>query len=98
MALNKTVTQDKIEIVGPYKNIQIRDLVRVTDGDEIVSESYKRKVINCQTKSGGVWSDTDVSSESSEVQAIASACWTDSVKSDYRDFIDAQELSNQQSE
>ena len=29
MALNKTVTQDKVEIVGIYKNIQIRDLIKV---------------------------------------------------------------------
>ena len=92
MALTKETTEDKIEVVGDYKAIQIRTATVIKDDGTEVSRSFHRKVIHPCTKSGGTWSDTDTSSESTEVQAIASAVWTDAVKTAYKTMVDAQSI------
>ena len=71
MAIEKTIVDDKIEIVTDYKHLQIRTAtVIVEDGNEI-SRSFHRNVLT---------PDMDVSGESAEIQAIAAAVWTDEVK------------------
>ena len=44
----------------------------------------------CSTKSDETWADTDISSESTEVQAICNAVWTSAVKTAYQEAMDAQ--------
>tara|TARA_R110002074_G_C12365819_1_gene651036 strand:- start:50 stop:262 length:213 start_codon:yes stop_codon:yes gene_type:complete len=39
-------------------------------------------------KIGGTWQDTDVSSETSEVQSLCNNTWTDEVKIEYQSHID----------
>ena len=97
MALTKETTEDKIEVVGDYKAIQIRTATVIKDDGTEVSRSFHRKVIHPCVKSGNetdgyTWSDTDTSSESTEVQAIASAVWTDAVKTAYKTMVDAQSI------
>ena len=36
--------------------------------------------------------DTDISSEATEVQAVANAVWTDTVKANYKTFVESQEI------
>jgi virulence-associated protein VagC len=92
MALTKETTEDKIEVVGDYKAIQIRTATVIKDDGTEISRSFHRKVIHPCVKSGDTWSDTDTSSESAEVQAIASAVWTDAVKTAYKTMVDAQSI------
>ena len=85
MLTEKTV-QDKIELVGPYRHIQVRTAVVIErDGVEI-SRSFSRHVVA---------PDADVSGESPEVQAIAAAVHTDEVKAAYAAHLAAQELGNE---
>ena len=94
MALTKHVSQDKIEIVGDFKHVQVRTATVIArDGAEI-SRSFSRHVVACSTKSGDplAWADTDISGESTEVQAIANAVWTDAIKTAYQQMMDAQEI------
>ena len=92
MALTAHIEEDKIEIVCPYKAVQIRTAtVFKKDGVEI-NRSYPRHVLHPSTKASGSWADTDISSESTEVKAICNAVWTDSVKTAYQTMIDAQEV------
>ena len=89
MALTEETQQDKIEIVGEYKHVQVRTATVIKrDGVEI-SRSFSRKVLHPCTKTGSTWADTDVSSESTEVQGIATAVWTSAVKTAYKAAIDA---------
>ena len=62
------------------------------DGVEI-SRSFHRHVLACSIKSGdpAVWSDTDISGESAEVQAICNAVWTTAIKTAYQTAMDAQD-------
>tara|TARA_Y100001937_G_scaffold47680_1_gene66724 strand:- start:203 stop:481 length:279 start_codon:yes stop_codon:yes gene_type:complete len=92
MALTEETIQDKIEVVGDYKAVQVRKATVIKkDGTEI-SRNFHRHVLQCSTKSGDTWADTDISGESTEVQAICNAVWSDSVKTAYQTMMDAQEI------
>jgi hypothetical protein len=92
MALTETQVEDKIEVVGDYKHVQVRTATVIArDGTEI-SRSFHRHVLSCSTKSDGTWGDTDISSESTEVQAICNAVWSDAVKTAYQTAMDAAEI------
>ena len=92
MALTETTVEDKIEVVGDHKHVQVRTATVIArDGTEI-SRSFSRHVLSCSTKSGDTWGDTDISDQSAEVQAICNAVWTDAVKTAYQTAMDAQEL------
>jgi len=92
MALTETEVQDKIEVVGDYKNIQVRTATVIKrDGTEI-SRSYHRHVVSICTKASGSWADTDISGESTEVQAIANVVWTSTIKTAFQQMMDAQEI------
>ena len=92
MALTKVITEDKIEIVGDYKHVQVRTKTSVMEDGVELSSGFHRHVLSCSTKSGDTWGDTDISSESTEVQAICNAVWTDAVKTAYQTAMDAAEI------
>ena len=82
MALTEETVQDKIEIVGDYKHVQVRTSTIIKrDGTEI-SRGYSRHVVA---------PDADISGESTEVQAICNAVHTDAVKAAYAAHLEAQE-------
>ena len=92
MALTETQVEDKIEVVGDYKIIQVRTATVIKrDGVEI-SRAFSRHVLAPCAKTDDTWGDTDISGESTEVQAIANAVWTDAIKTAYQQMIDAQEI------
>ena len=84
MTITKKLTEDKIEIVGEYKNIQIRTATVIEEDDIELTRTFHRRTLECvsSVQDGDSWihTDTDVSGESADVQGIASAVWTDSVK------------------
>ena len=84
MAITKEIVEDKIEIVGDYKSVQVRTATVIKEDGTEISRSFHRKVLDCVTSSydGSSWThtDTDVSAESTEVQGIASTVWTTTVK------------------
>ena len=85
MALNKTVTDDKLEVVGDYKDLQIRTATVIDEDGTELSRSFHRRVLHCVSSvknADDSWThtDTDVSGESTEIQGIATAVWTDAVK------------------
>ena len=89
MALIKEITQDKIEIVGAFKSIQVRTKIAVLEDGVELSASFNRHVVQCVSSvknDDDSWThtDTDISGESAEVQAIATAVWTDAVKATAR--------------
>ena len=83
MAITKEIVEDKIEIVGDYKNIQVRTATVIKEDDKELTRSFHRKVLECVTSSydGSSWThtDTDISGESTEVQGICNSVWTTTV-------------------
>jgi hypothetical protein len=93
MALTEAQVEDKIEVVGDHKHVQVRTATVIArDGTEI-SRSFHRHTLSCSTKSGDplAWGDTDISDQSTEVQAICNVVWTSAVKTAYQTAMDAQE-------
>ena len=84
MAITKEIVEDKIEIIGELKNIQIRTATIIKEDSTELTRSFHRRTLDCvlSVKDGDTWThtDTDVSGESAEVQGIATAVWTDAVK------------------
>ena len=86
MALTERFENDKIEVVGQYKSVQVRraDIVE-RDGVEI-ARSFHRHTLTPGTVGVGTdqLTDTDISGEDADVQAICNAAWTDAVKEAWR--------------
>ena len=85
MAITKELIEDKIEVVGDYKTIQVRTATVIKEDGVELTRSFSRKVLSCVSSvqnDDDSWThtDTDVSGESAEVQGIATAVWTDEVK------------------
>jgi hypothetical protein len=74
MALEKVVTEDKIEIVGEFKAVQVRTCTKVLEDGVELSSGYHRHV---------VVAGQDYSNESAEVQTICAAVHTDAVIAAY---------------
>ena len=82
MALTEETVEDKIEIVGDYKHVQVRTATVIKrDGTEI-SRSFSRHVVA---------PNDDITGESTEVQAICNAVHTDAIKAAYAAHLAAQE-------
>ncbi len=74
MALTQKTLQDKIEIVGAFKHVQVRTARVIYDNDVEISRSYSRHVVA---------PDADTTGETPEVQAICAVVHTDEVKASY---------------
>jgi hypothetical protein len=70
MALSKVITEDKIEIVGDFKSVQVRTKTAVIEDGVELSSSFHRHVVTA---------GQDYSNESAEVQAICELMHTDAV-------------------
>ena len=81
MALTEETVEDKIEVVGEFKHVQVRTATVIKrDGVEI-SRSFSRHVVA---------PDADISGESAEVQAICAAVHTDAIKAAYAAHLASQ--------
>ena len=85
MTLTESIEYDKIEIVGPYKSVQVRKATVIKkDGTEL-TRSFERYVLQAGTLDGNDdLVDTDISSEPAEIQAVCNAVWTDAVKAAWK--------------
>ena len=85
MALTERFENDKIEVVGPFKTIQVRRAnVIEKDGVEL-TRSFHRNSLQCGTiDESDNFVDTDISGEDADVQSICNAAWTDAVKDAYK--------------
>ena len=71
MALSETIEYDKIEVVGQYKNVLVREATVIKKDGKELTRTYHRYVLN---------PDADISSEPAEITAVCNAVWTDAVK------------------
>ena len=75
MALEKVISEDKIEIVGDYKAVQVRTCTKVLEDGVELSSGYHRHVVTA---------GQDYSNESAEVQAICAVVHTAEVVAAYQ--------------
>ena len=79
MAITKRTEQDKIEVVGPHKHIQVRTATVIEEDGVELSRSFSRHVIA---------PDSDSSKESVDVKAMVAQFHTDSVKAAYKKHLE----------
>jgi len=90
MAIVKEKEISKIEVVGKW-NVQVATDTIIKEDDVEISRTRHRHVLQpCTYNSNQEWIDTDISGEATEVQAVANAVWTDTIKTNYKAFIEAQ--------
>ena len=68
--LEKVISEDKIEIVGEFKAVQVRTCTKVLEDGVELSSGFHRHIVSA---------GDDYSNESAEVQAICAAVHTDAV-------------------
>ena len=78
MAITKEIIEDKIEVVGPYKIIQIRYATVIKEDGKQISRSYTRNSLS---------PDSDSTNESADVKAMVAQFHTDVVKKAYADHM-----------
>ena len=85
MAITKEIVQDKIEVVGEFKHIQVRTATVIKEDGVEISRSFHRHVVS---------PNDDSSKESADVKAMVAQFHTDAVKKAYADHLKAQETSS----
>ena len=78
MAITKETIQDKFEVVGEFKYIQVRTATIIKEDGVEISRSYHRYFIA---------PDSDSTNESADVKAMVAQFHTDAVKKAYADHL-----------
>ena len=88
MALSERFENDKIEVVGAYKSVQVRKATIIERDGVEVSRSFHRHALQCGAlDDSDNLVDTDISGEDADVQTICNAVWTTTVKDAYKAFL-----------
>ena len=79
MAITKEIVQDKIEVVGDFKHIQVRTATVIKEDGIELSRSFHRHTVS---------PDSDSSGESADVKAMVAQFHTDTVKAAYAKHLE----------
>ena len=79
MAITKETIQDKIEVVGDFKHIQVRTATVIKEDGKEISRSYHRHVVA---------PDSDSSKESDKVKEMVKLFHTDEIKKAYATHLE----------
>ena len=78
MAITKELIQDKIEVVGDFKHIQVRTATVIKEDGKELSRSFHRHVVS---------PNSDSTNESADVKAMVAQFHTDEVKKAYAEHL-----------
>jgi hypothetical protein len=81
MAITKEIIQDKIEVVGNFKHIQVRTATVIKEDGVEISRSYHRHIVSPNI------SADNLANESEDVKAMVSQFHTDAVKTAYAEHL-----------
>ena len=95
MALSESIEYDKIEIVGPYKLVQVRKATVIKKDGVELSRTFNRFVLDPGTLDASnnlidnsLTKEVDgVTDVTDEIKSICTAVWTDSVKVLWKDKL-----------
>ena len=101
MALEEVIEYDKIEIVGQYKNVQVRKASVIKKNGAEMTRSFERYVLNPGTLDGDnnlvdnpLLKESDgVTDIPDEVKAICNAAWTPVVKVAWKTKLISDKIS-----
>ena len=77
MAITKETEISRIEVVGPYKQVQVRTDTVIKEDDKEISRSAHRHTLD---------PDMDISNQNDEVKAVCNTVWTDAIKNKWQEY------------
>ena len=83
MAITKETIQDKLEIVGDFRHIQVRTATIIKEDGKEISRSYHRHIVA---------PNSDSTNESADVKAMVAQFHTDAIKKAYADHLAKAEV------
>ena len=89
MAITKRTEEDKIEVVGEFKHIQVRTATVIEEDGVELSRSFARHVVSPDVSADAL------AAQSAEVQAISAAVHSDAVKTAYAAHVAANALDEE---
>ena len=78
MAITKELIQDKIEVVGDFKHIQVRTATVIKEDGVELSRSFHRHVVS---------PNSDSTNERADVKAMVAQFHTDEIKKAYAEHL-----------
>jgi hypothetical protein len=81
MALTQSSEVDRVEVVGVYRSVQVRESIIVRDGDKEIASNFHRHIIN---------PGDDYSAETPLVRAVCAAAHTEEVVAAYQASLGEQ--------
>ena len=92
MALTESIEYDKIEVVGQYKNVQVRKATVIKKDGVEITRSFNRFVLDPGTLDGSdnlIANPLDKEPDGTtaiadEVKAVCNAVWTDAIKASWK--------------
>ena len=83
MALSESIEYDKVEIVGPYKAVQVRKATVIKKDGEELTRSFHRYTLQ---------PDSDMTGQPNEIAAICNAVWTQEIKDAWKAYQESLSL------
>ena len=85
MALSESIENDKIEVVGQYKHVQVRKATVIKKDGVELTRAFERYTLT---------PDIDLSqrSEPNEVVAVCNAIWTEEVKDAWKSHLSSSQV------
>ena len=101
MALSESIEYDKIEIVGQYKQVQVRKATVIKKDGVELTRSFNRFVLDPGTLDESdnlvenpLTKEPDgVTDIADEVKAVCNAVWTDSIKASWKTNLIALKMA-----
>ena len=81
MSITKETIEDKIEVVGDFKQIQVRTATVIKEDGKEISRSFHRHVVS---------PNSDSTNESADVKAMVAQFHTDAVKKAYQTHLESK--------
>jgi len=85
MSITKETIVDKIEIVGEYKKLNIREAIVIKENGTEIARNLHRRVIAPSGSNSSI--SASLATENSEIRDVANVVWTDTIKTNYNNFI-----------
>ena len=82
MALTKEQIQDRFEVVGDFKHIQVRTATVIKEDGVEISRTFSRHVVT---------PNSDSTNESADVKAMVAQFHTDAIKTAYNKHLEKSE-------
>ena len=89
MSLEKKIILDKVEFVGEFRTMQVREKTIVLESGNLISDSFHRSSYEC---------DFGIENLPEELQPYAQGVWTDDLLAEYEVSKNQTLAENQQSE